>query len=146
QVQLKNRNPRVVPPRVVTGPILLTGIATCASCGGGMTLRTGKSGRYRYYVCAAAAQKGKTACPGRSVPMDLLDNAVMDRVADELLMPGRVADMLRGLTDRQTRRDADYADRLTALRGTLADAEGRLGRFYQAIESGAADLTDATLK
>ena len=146
QAQLKDRNPRVMPPRVVTGPILLTGIATCASCGGGMTLRTGKSGRYRYYVCAAAAQKGKTACPGRSVPMDRLDNAVMDRVADELLVAGRVADILRSLMDRQTRRDEDYGNRLTALRGALTEAEGRLGRLYQAIESGVADLSDGTLK
>jgi hypothetical protein len=28
QVQLKARNPKVAPPRVVTGPILLTGLAT----------------------------------------------------------------------------------------------------------------------
>jgi hypothetical protein len=43
QVQsiLKDRNPRVTPPRVVTGPILLTGLAVCATCRGAMTLRTG---------------------------------------------------------------------------------------------------------
>lgn len=146
QAQLKARNPKAVPPRVVTGPILLTGIATCASCGGGMTLRTGKSGRYRYYVCAAAAQKGKTACPGRSVPMDRLDDAVMDRIADELLTPSRVADMLRGLMDRQTKRDSDYADRLTSLRGKLSEVETRLGRLYQAIENGIADTNDPMLK
>ena len=34
QALLKSRNPRVNPPRVVTGPILLTGLAKCASCGG----------------------------------------------------------------------------------------------------------------
>ncbi|MFC3071603.1 recombinase family protein [Shinella pollutisoli] len=146
QAQMRERNPKVLPPRVVTGPILLTGIATCASCGGGMTIRTGKSGRYRYYVCAAAAQKGKTACAGRSVPMDRLDNAVMDRVSDELLMPDRVADMLRGLMDRQTKRDEDYGNRLTALRGKLSEAEGRLTRLYQAIENGIADPNDPTLK
>lgn len=39
QVLLKSRNPRVNPPRVVAGPILLTGLAVCASCGGSMTLR-----------------------------------------------------------------------------------------------------------
>jgi hypothetical protein len=55
QAMLKAKNPRAMPPRVVTGPILLTGIATCASCSGGMTLRTGKSGRYRYYTCATCA-------------------------------------------------------------------------------------------
>jgi hypothetical protein len=146
QGQLKARNPRVTPPRVVAGPILLTGIATCATCGGSMTLRTGKSGRYSYYVCAAASQKGKTACPGRSVPMDRLDQAVMDRVADKLLTPDHVSDLLRGLMDRQMRRDADYAGRLTALRGTLAEAEARLARLYQAIENGIADANDPTLK
>ena len=32
QSMLKARNPRVTPPRVVSGPILLTGLATCADC------------------------------------------------------------------------------------------------------------------
>lgn len=36
QVMLKSKNPRATPPRVVTGPILLTGLATCASCSGGI--------------------------------------------------------------------------------------------------------------
>lgn len=40
QASLKARDPRVLPPRVVTGPILLTGLAVCATCGGAMTLRT----------------------------------------------------------------------------------------------------------
>jgi site-specific DNA recombinase len=43
QEQLRSRNPKTQPPRVTTGPILLTGLAVCASCGGGMTLRTGTS-------------------------------------------------------------------------------------------------------
>jgi len=47
---------------------------------------------------------------------------------------------------RQTKRDADFASRLTALRAKLADAEGRLGRLYQAIENGIADPHDPTLK
>jgi DNA invertase Pin-like site-specific DNA recombinase len=143
---LKSRNPKLVPPRVVTGPVLLTGIATCAGCGGGMTLRTGKSGRYRYYACATCAQKGKSACKGRSIPMDKLDELVTERLAEQLLTPERVGDLLRGLMDRQMAKDADYANRLSALRTKLADAETRLGRLYQAIESGIADANDPTLK
>lgn len=146
QAQLKARNPKVAPPRVVTGPILLTGLATCATCGGGMTIRTGKSGRYRYYVCAATAQKGKDACPGRSLPMERLDDAVTERIGAQLLTPERVGELLRGLMNRQTKRDADLASRLSALRGKLTDAEGRLGRLYQAIENGIADANDPTLK
>src|SRR5690606_20821363 len=101
QASLKKRNPKVTPPRTVTGPILLTGLASCASCQGGMTLRTGKSGRCRYYACATCAQKGKEACEGRAIPMDKLDRIVTDRVVDELLTPHRVENLLAGLIQRQ---------------------------------------------
>jgi site-specific DNA recombinase len=110
---------------VVTGPILLTGIATCASCSGGMTLRTGKSGRYRYYTCATCAQQGKAACKGRSIPMEKLDRLVTERLADQLLTPERVGKLLLGLMERQTAKNEDYSVRLTALRAKLTDAEGR---------------------
>ena len=146
QTMLRARNPRVLPPRVVTGPILLTGIATCASCRGGMTLRTGKTGRYRYYACSTCARQGKSACKGRSIPMDKLDRLVTDRLADRLLTPERVGDLLAALLQRQSAKDEDHVVRLTAIKAKLTDAESRLARLYAAIESGVADPTDKTLK
>jgi site-specific DNA recombinase len=146
QSLLRARNPRALPPRVVTGPILLTGIATCASCGGGMTLRTGKTGRYRYYTCSTCARQGKSVCKGRSIPMDKLDRLVTERLADRLLTPERVGNLLAGLMDRQSARDEDHTARLGALKAKLADAGNRLGRLYAAIESGIADPTDPILK
>lgn len=50
QALLKSRNPKVMPARVVSGPTLLTGLIHCGKCGGAMTIRTGKGGRYRYYA------------------------------------------------------------------------------------------------
>ena len=91
QRQLHARSPKVVAPRVTTGPILLTGLAVCASCGGGMMLRTGtsKSGRvYRYYTCSNCATKGKTVCKGRSIPMDKLDPLVTDHLMERLVQAG----------------------------------------------------------
>lgn len=78
--------------------------------------------------------------------MDRLDNAVTERLADQLLTPERMQSLLSGLMDRQTARDADHAQRLTMLRGKLSDAEDRLKRLYQAIENGIADQADPTLK
>jgi Recombinase len=46
QRQLLARSPKRQAPRVTTGPILLTGLAVCATCGGGMTLRTGMPGEF----------------------------------------------------------------------------------------------------
>lgn len=146
QARLKARSPRSMPPRVVSGPILLTGLATCATCGGGMTLRTGKSGRYRYYTCANAAQRGKSACKGRSIPMDKLDALVTDRLAEMLFAPERVRTILGGLLERQASRSEDHAQRVTALQNKVAEAQARLSRMYQAIENGIADVSDPTLK
>ena len=114
QAMLHARNPRVTPPRVVSGPILLTGLATCASCGGGMTLRTGKSGRYRYYTCVTCVKQGTSACKGRSIPMEKLDRLVTERLADRLLTPERVDALLSGLLERQATKDADRTSRLVS--------------------------------
>ena len=76
QSLLKTRNPRITAPRVVTGPILLTGLAVCATCRGAMTLRTGtsKTGKvHRYYTCSTCARQGRAVCKGRSIRMDKLD-------------------------------------------------------------------------
>lgn len=146
QSALKSRNPKVTAPRVVSGPILLTGLATCATCGGGMTLRTGKSGRYRYYTCATCAQRGKSACKGRSIPMDKLDRLVSEQLAERLLTPERTEKLLSSLMQRQTSRNSDHAQRIAALRAKLGDAEARLTRLYNAIEAGVADASDPTLK
>jgi len=61
QAHLRSRNPKVLPARIVSGPTLLTGICFCADCGGAMTLRTGKSGRYRYYTCSIKARQARPA-------------------------------------------------------------------------------------
>jgi len=68
QRTLKARNPKTTPPRVVTGPTLLTGIAICEKCERGMMLRTGRSGQYKYLTCARSATEG-TGCD-HSVRMD----------------------------------------------------------------------------
>ncbi|WP_230174644.1 zinc ribbon domain-containing protein [Rhizobium sp. CECT 9324] len=81
-----------------------------------MTLRTGKSGRYRYYTCATCAQKGKSACKGRSIPMDKLDKLVTDRLAETLFKPDRVRAILGGLLERQASRSEDHTHRMTAFR------------------------------
>ena len=146
QSLLKAKNPKNVAPRVVTGPILLTGLATCAHCGGAMTIRTGKSGAYRYYTCGTCARQGKTACKGRTVPMKLLDDLVTERVLTQLITHERVTSIMSGLARRQAEREDDHRSRVDALRHKHHDADIRLGRLYQAIENGIADPADQTLK
>jgi site-specific DNA recombinase len=145
QRTLKARNPRTTPPRVTTGPVLLTGLAHCASCGSAMTMRTGtsKTGKiYRYYSCSGAARMGKTACNGRSIQMDKLDQLVTIHIADRLLVPDRITDLLAEIIDRRAMSGSEVRDRIDQLSREASAAEDKLRRLYALVEDGVTDLDD----
>jgi site-specific DNA recombinase len=146
QMLLKSRSPAMVAPRVVSGPTLLTGICFCAACGGAMTLRTGKSGRYRYYTCCTKARQGETGCPGRTVPMEKLDNRIAEYIEQRLLEPKRLEQLLSHVLDRRTERAERRKSHIAELRKRAAEADAKLKRLYDAIENGVADLSDPMLK
>jgi site-specific DNA recombinase len=146
---LHARNPKVVAPRITTGPILLTGLAVCATCSGAMVLRTGTSGTngrvYRYYTCSNCATKGKSVCKGRSIPMDKLDRLVTESLMERLFKPERLAVMLSSLAARRSEKAESLNSRLLALQKEVTDAEDKLARLYRLVEEGLTDL-DEVLK
>jgi site-specific DNA recombinase len=85
QAMLTAKNPKAMPPRVVTGPILLTGIATCASCGGGMMLRTDKSADIG--IIPARPVRSRARAPARAVRSQWtsLTRSISERLAEKLL-------------------------------------------------------------
>ena len=72
-----------------------------AACGGAMTLKTGKSGRYRYYTCCTKARQGETGCKGRTVPMEKLNSLVAEHIEQRLLQPKRLEQILSRVLDRR---------------------------------------------
>jgi site-specific DNA recombinase len=146
QMLLKSRSPVLTAPRIVSGPTLLTGICFCAACGGAMTLRTGKSGRYRYYTCCTKARQGEAGCKGRTVPMERLDSVVAEHIEHRLLQPKRLEQILSRVLDRREERTKNRATHIAELRKRASEAEAKLKRLYDAIENGIADMSDSMLK
>ncbi|WP_374308368.1 recombinase family protein [Methylocella sp.] len=145
QAKLAANNPRVTAPRVVNGPILLTGLASCAHCGGGMTQRTGtsRSGRvYTYYACASRAQKGPTACKGNSIRMAFLDDLVLRAIKEKLFTPERLVECLAGLVEKRQLRNAQIDQRLVSLQARIVEVEDRLKRLYRSLEEGVVEIDD----
>src|SRR5271154_1873562 len=146
QAHLRSRSPAWTAPRIVSGPTLLTGICFCAACGMAMTLRTGKSGQYRYYTCSTKARQGVTGCRGRTVPMEKLDHLVAVHIEHRLLQPDRLEKVLSSVLDRRDERSERQVLHIAELRKRAAEADLRLKRLYEAIESGIAALDDPALK
>ena len=91
------RHASKTPPRLVTNPTILTGLLKCGHCGAGMTLATGKSGRYKYYKCTTKMSKGVALCDAPNIPMEKLDGLVLSRLAEKVFTPARVQLMLKQL-------------------------------------------------
>ena len=78
--------------------------------------------------------------------MDALDDLVVNAVMERVLSVERVGSLLVRLLERQEERREDFSRRSEGLQRRGDDAEARLRRLYEAIESGVADLSDPTLQ
>jgi site-specific DNA recombinase len=103
---LISRSPKVTAPRIVNGSKLLSGLATCNCCTivsgrrTGMMLRTGKSGQYRYLVCASKATKSVLSCNAPTLRMETIDNLVLTQLETRVFNPDRLRKLLTAMMDR----------------------------------------------
>jgi site-specific DNA recombinase len=124
QALLKARHPTVTPSAVISGPTMLTGLIHRAKCGGAMTIRTGKGGRYRYYACSTKARQRPTGCNGMAVPMEKLDDLVATHLEERLLQPERLETILATVLDG--RQESSERQRALAQRVEVAEGEVRI--------------------
>ena len=143
QSQLAERAPRKTPARIVNSPTLLTGIATCAHCGAGMTLRTGKG--YRYYACAGRAQKGPTRCGGCAVPMPKVDEAVLSTLVEQVFAPERLLELVEGYLNQAKADAQQHRSQHGQLKADLTETEGAINRLVGMVEVGLMNVNDPAL-
>lgn len=111
-----------------------------------MTLRTGKGGKYRYYTCATKARQGVTGCQAGTIPMEKLDGQVVRHMVTHLLVPDRLQEILSVMLARRQDRAQQRRAHVAELSKRAADADLRLKRLYESIESGLVDAEEAALK
>jgi DNA invertase Pin-like site-specific DNA recombinase len=138
-----SRAPSVIPPKIAGAKTLLTGLLKCAHCGAGMTLATGKGGRYRYYKCNTQINKGRDACISQPIPMEKLDKIVLTALADEVFTPERVSVMLDELAKFQKASMQEQDAAIKPLTRELADIEKQTTNLYEAVGKGFLPSTDS---
>ena len=97
---------------------------------------------HRYYTCSTCAREGKTVCKGRSIRMDKLDTLVTSHLADQVLEPHRLTEMLTSLASKRAAKAATVDARIAALEREAHEANERLRRLYKLVEDGVAEMDD----
>jgi DNA invertase Pin-like site-specific DNA recombinase len=129
--------------QAASAPTLLTGIATCAHCGRGFVLASGKGGQYDYYRCATRAYEGNKRCDAPNIPCEELDAVVLGTIAECVLRPERVEAMLRQMRDSISRMQAPDRDREKQLQREMAQTTERVNMMYDLVETGKLDLHES---
>lgn len=136
--------PKVTPPRITNSPVLLTGLLRCGidGCGAGLTIRSGKSGGYRYYTCAQKAQAAIN-CSSKPIREDALDRIVLDGLLERVLQPQRLKELLEAVLERSDASMVTRMEDLERVRRERVSAETRLGRLIDLVAEGLMAATDA---
>src|SRR5438105_9228980 len=78
--------------------------------------------------------------------MEKLDDLVAEHLADRLLQPERLEEILASVLDRRHERADRRREHTAELNKRAAETDLRLKRLYDAIEAGVVDLDDPALK
>lgn len=134
-----SRDRKITPPRYTTSDAVLGKIAKCGSCGGNLQISTGKSHTgtvYHYYKCAAKLNKG--SCKGGkpiTIRRDELEDAVVRKMASDLLTPGRVRETLARAVERQDGAREIASGRLQQLKRQLQNAKRKEENLWELAAS-----------
>lgn len=133
-------------PKSLCSPILLAGIIKCGKCGYNMSLATGKSGKYRYYKCTSRHGKGNHTCTSKNLPMEKVDQLIMDELIDKVLQPDHLQALMEKLRKRIQSGKDNQSEKLAELERQIKNTEERQNRLLEAIESGVVELDEITHK
>ena len=144
RAKLESRAPSKIPPRLVSSPTLLTGLLKCGVCGGSMTLVTGKGGKYRYYKCTSRQNQGNHACTSANLPMEKLDDLVLEQLAQKVFAKERLQTLMAELRKRIKGSKDEQQERINEINRQIKKTEERQQRLLDAIETGIIELDETT--
>ena len=144
QATIARNASHITPARIVSGSTMLAGLAKCGhpDCGHVLSIATGKGGRYRYYRCSRNLRRGNTACEGTSIRDNALEGAVVEALADRLLRPARLRELLGNLLDDSSAAVRDRQAQLKALRTERTRVDGAIQNMFDFIEAGTVSAHD----
>jgi site-specific DNA recombinase len=144
QVQslMKERMPARIHPRRIASPFLLSGIVYCGYCGKALVGRYAKGGKFSYYVCGTLDKKGAGSCPSCYLRTEKCEAMVIEQIKKHILTPENLRELVETVNRELDSTMESYQTELDTISRVVNDTNQRLGRLYDAIETGKIGLDD----
>lgn len=136
QAKLGARAPKITHPRVVHSEYILSGLMRCKNCNAAMIGHAVKSGKFFYYMCGNARRRGQGLCKTPLLPKDRIESFVVDRIKRYILTEGNLEELVRLTNEELAQTCDDERDRVELLATQIAEVDSRLGKLYDALETG----------
>ncbi|MBN2238666.1 MAG: recombinase family protein, partial [Dehalococcoidales bacterium] len=136
QEKLNDRAPKITHPRVVHSEYLLSGIIRCKHCGAAMIGHAVKSGQFFYYMCGNARRRGRGLCPTPLLPKEKIEQFIINRMNDYILTEENIEELIQFTNEDMIERCKDESGRIDIIMAELDDIDKRLGKLYDALETG----------
>ena len=139
---MRSRAPKVVNPRRVGSPFLLSRLIKCRTCNRALTGQYSKSGRYPYYVCQSLMKLGKGACKAPRLNARRFEELIVGRIRISILTATIIGDLKKVVSQELGELIREQRRRLDTIEFELADVRRRLGRLWDLVETTDDDLGD----
>jgi len=135
QAKLAARAPKVIHPREVDSPYLLSGILRCGVCGAAM-VGQGSGHRYHYYMCGNARRKGREVCLSPILPKDGVEGFIIDRIKSYILTEENLEKLVMLTNEELCQSCSENRERLELIQAQIEEMDSRLSKLYDALETG----------
>jgi exonuclease VII small subunit len=123
---------------------MLSGVLRCGRCRKSYvgTAAHGRKSRYRYHICSTRYRYGTNVCDGDRLPMQALEDAVVEQMAEVFADTALVGQALALSRAEEAGAFEESAQRLASMQQQLAGARRSLDRYFGAFEQGIMSAAD----
>ena len=123
---MRSRAPKIVNPRRVARPFLLSGLVKCKACKRALTGQYAKSGKFPYYVCQTLMKRGSGSCDTPRLNARRFERLVVEKIRSNILTEGNIRDLVKTVDEKMDGVAAEQHKRLEAKDAELEDVKRHL--------------------
>ena len=130
---LRSRAPRIVNPRRVASPFLLSGLVKCKTCRRALTGQSSKYAQFTYYVCQTLMKQGKGSCDAPRLNARRFEEFVVEKLRSNIFTEGSIPDLVKAVDEEIDSMVAEHCKRVQTIKSEIQDVKRQIDRIWRYI-------------